>query len=150
MRNRFAKDVGFNYKRDNYNSSREDPRFHKRDRYDNRRIEYQRSGSERLTWDEHKSAYDGYNEKSRRYFDEQEFGEDSKKRARFYRENGNSNSNQLGELLKFSKSNKHYSSRIANDPRLKHHGSSHTDQNERGFQQYGRSQDNDFDGHFNN
>lgn len=140
--------MGFNYKRDNYNSSREDPRFYKRDRYDYKRIEYQRSGSERLTWDEHKSANDGYYDKSRRYHDEQEYEEDSKKRARFYRENGNSNSNQLGELLKFSKSNKHYSSRIANDPRLKHQGSSYSEQNQRGFHQH--RQDNDLDGHFNN
>ena len=65
VRNRFAKDVGFNYRRGgdqrggdqhyNYNNSRDDPRHYKRDRYDDRRIEYHRGGGDRLRWNDHRN-----------------------------------------------------------------------------------------------
>ena len=127
VRNKFAKDVGFNYRRGggdshnyNYNNSRDDPRQHKRDRYDDRRIEYHRGGGDKLRWDDHRNGggdhYGG--KRSKRDTDNLNYYEENKKRMK-YSENSNSNSSSLGELLKFSKSNKHYSSRVANDPRLK-------------------------------
>ena len=59
VRNKFAKDVGFNYRRgggndnyrDNYNNNRDDYRHRQRDRYDDRKIEYHRGG-DRLKWDD--------------------------------------------------------------------------------------------------
>ena len=132
VRNKFAKDVGFNYRRGgdyqsyNYNNSRDDPRYQKRDRYDDRKIDYHRGGGDRLRWDDHRNGgNDSYGGKRyRRDTDNQSFYEENKKRMK-YSENSNSNSS-LGELLKFSKSNKHYSSRIANDPRLKNSNSNHS------------------------
>ena len=61
VRNKFAKDVGFNYRRGgsdygghNYNNSRDDLRQQKRDRYDDRKFDYHRGGGgDKLKWDDH-------------------------------------------------------------------------------------------------
>ena len=70
-----------------------------------------------MRWDDHRNDHGYGGKRSRRDADHFDLYEENKKRMK-YSENSNSNSS-LGELLKFSKSNKHYSNRIANDPRLK-------------------------------
>ena len=122
VRNRFAKDVGFNYRRGDSYSNRDNYRDernqNKRERYDDRKIDYHRSG-DRLKWDESRENRTGEiygGRRARR--DLESICEDNKKRQKLS-ENNNSNSSQLGELLQFSKNNKSFASRVANDPRLK-------------------------------
>ena len=83
VRNKFAKDVGFNYRRGDYgyNNSRDDPRHHqqqKRDRYDDRKIEYHRGG-DKLKWnDQHHGG--GPNKRFKR--DDDDFYDENKKKMK--------------------------------------------------------------------
>ena len=95
VRNRFAKDVGFNYRRGDSYSNRDNYRDernqNKRERYDDRKIDYHRSG-DRLKWDESRENRTGEiygGRRARR--DLESICEDNKKRQKLS-ENNNSNS----------------------------------------------------------